>query len=111
MPSVGGRSCPRSPATKDKMTTEDLQTLKILVAEIRELHATSQNTGYTDEIGHFYYTGNGCNRGPNGTKKRDAGTPMDADYLLRYASACMRNKHLEILDNDARRARQQAVSQ
>jgi hypothetical protein len=39
-------------------------------------------------------------------KKRNAGTPMDADYLLRYASACMRHKHLEILDNDARRARQ-----
>jgi hypothetical protein len=38
-------------------------------------------------------------------KKRDAGTPMDADYLLRYASACMRNRDLDIKENDARRAR------
>lgn len=48
------------------MTTENLQHLKILVTEIRELHSTVQNTGYTDANGHFYYTGNGCNRGLNG---------------------------------------------
>ena len=66
MPSVGGRSCPRSPATKDRMTTENFQHLKILVSEIRDLHSTVQNTGYTDENGHFYYTGNGCKRGLNG---------------------------------------------
>jgi hypothetical protein len=40
------------------------------------------------------------------TARRNAGKPMDSDYMIRYASACMRNRTVEDRENAERRARQ-----